>query len=117
VRRALSLCAPNTIHRQYAYICEILIDRKFFAHFIRIQVTELMEGCLEVRLRKNFSTKKRFGHFLIWIRIQDSDPDSNPGSESGFESGFESGSETVSETFVSDPQHWSDSNPRGCVRY
>ncbi len=32
-----------------------------------------------MRMRKNFSTKKRFGQFLIWIRIQirDSNPDSN----------------------------------------
>jgi hypothetical protein len=72
-------------------MCEILIDSKFFAHFVHSQITELMEGSLEVRLRKNFSTKKRFGLFLIWTRIQDSDPDSNPGFESGFESG--SGSE------------------------
>jgi hypothetical protein len=35
------------MHRQYAYVCEILIDRQFFAHFVRIQVTELMEGSLE----------------------------------------------------------------------
>ncbi len=34
-------------HRQHAYMCEILIDRQFFAHFVRIQVTELMEGSLE----------------------------------------------------------------------
>ena len=33
--------------RQYAYMCEILIDCKFFAHCVRIQVTELMEGSLE----------------------------------------------------------------------
>jgi len=35
------------MHRQYAYVCEILIDRQFCAHFVRIQVTELMEGSLE----------------------------------------------------------------------
>ena len=29
------------------YVCEILIDRQYFAHFVRSQVTELMEGCLE----------------------------------------------------------------------
>jgi hypothetical protein len=28
-------------------MCEILIDRQFFAHFVRSQVTELMEGSLE----------------------------------------------------------------------
>ncbi len=28
-------------------IWEILIDRQFFAHFVRSRVTELMEGCLE----------------------------------------------------------------------
>ncbi len=46
-----TLCPPawgrDTIHRQYAYMCEILIDRKFFAHFVRSQVTELMEGSRE----------------------------------------------------------------------
>jgi hypothetical protein len=46
-----TLCSPawgrDTIHRQNAYMCEILIDRQFFAHFVRIQVTELMEGSLE----------------------------------------------------------------------
>ncbi len=31
----------------YAHMCEILIDRQFFAHFVRSQVTELMEGSLE----------------------------------------------------------------------
>jgi hypothetical protein len=35
------------MQRQYAYMCEILIDRQFFAHFVRSQVTELMEGSLE----------------------------------------------------------------------
>jgi hypothetical protein len=41
--------------------------------------------CLKMRLRKNFSKKRRsFGQFLIRIRIQDSDPDPNPGFESGF---------------------------------
>ncbi len=45
-----------------------------------------------MRLRKNFSIKKKFGQFLIYIRIQDSDPDSNPGFESGF--GSETGSVT-----------------------
>ncbi len=59
-------------------MCEFLIDRKFFAHFFRSQVTELMEVSLEVRLRK-ILVQKRFGQFLIWIRIRDSDPDSNPG--------------------------------------
>jgi hypothetical protein len=31
------------------HIClyEILIDRQFFAHFVRSQATELMEGSLE----------------------------------------------------------------------
>ncbi len=29
------------------HTCEILIDRQFFAHFVRSQVTELMEGSLE----------------------------------------------------------------------
>jgi hypothetical protein len=51
--------------------------------------------CLEMRLRKYFSTKRgSLGQLLIRIRIQDSDPDPNPGFESGFESGFgfESGS-------------------------
>jgi hypothetical protein len=28
-------------------MCEILIDRQFFAHFVPNQVTELMEGSLE----------------------------------------------------------------------
>jgi hypothetical protein len=28
-------------------MCEILIDRQFFTHFVRSQVTELMEGSLE----------------------------------------------------------------------
>jgi hypothetical protein len=28
-------------------MCEIIIDRKFFAHFVGSQVTELMEGSLE----------------------------------------------------------------------
>jgi hypothetical protein len=28
-------------------LCEILIDRQYFAHFVRSQVTELMEGSLE----------------------------------------------------------------------
>ncbi len=35
------------MHRQYAYMCEILIDRQFFAHFVRSQVTEQMKGSLE----------------------------------------------------------------------
>jgi hypothetical protein len=40
----------------FAYMCEVLIDRQFFAHFVRNQITELMEGSLEMRLHKNFST-------------------------------------------------------------
>ena len=31
----------------HIYMCEILIDRQFFALFVRSQVTELMEGSLE----------------------------------------------------------------------
>jgi len=46
-----TLCSPAwgryTIHRKYAYMCEILIDRKFLAHFVCYEVTELMEGSLE----------------------------------------------------------------------
>jgi hypothetical protein len=37
----------GTMHRQYAYMCEILIDRQFFAHSVRSQVTKLMEGSFE----------------------------------------------------------------------
>jgi hypothetical protein len=44
-------------------------SRKFIAHLVRSQVTELREGsllCLKMMLGKNFRTKKRsFGHFLI----------------------------------------------------
>jgi hypothetical protein len=32
---------------RYAYMCEIVIDRKFFAHFVRSQVKELMDASLE----------------------------------------------------------------------
>ena len=62
-------------------MCEILVDWKFIAQFVRSQVTELT---LKMRLLKNFSTKRgSFSQFLIRIRIQDTDPDPNPGFESG----------------------------------
>jgi hypothetical protein len=106
-----TLCSPawgrDTIHRQYAYMCEILIDRKFFAHFVRSQVTQLMEGSLEDEAAYNLSAKK--------IRpVSDLYPD--PGFGSGFESRSKTGS--GSETNFRpdpdpkpDPQHYLELSP------
>ncbi len=56
-------------------MCEILIDRKVIAHFVRSQVVELREGSLFIfknELRKNFSKK------IMFRPISDLDPDPNP---------------------------------------
>ncbi len=83
-------------------MCEILIDRQFFAHFVRIQVTELMDG----------GQPWRWGCVKIWIQKKIwpvSDLDQGPGFGSGFESGSEigSGSET---NFRPDPDPKLDQN-------
>ncbi len=73
----------DTIHMQNAYMYEILVDWKFFAQFVRSQVTSWGMAdflCFKLRLRKNVSTKRgSFGKFLIRIQIRN--PDLNPNSD------------------------------------
>ncbi len=62
-------------------MCEIFVDRKFIAHFVRSQVTELREDRLfmfEDEAAWNLSKKRSFGQFLICIQIQDSDSNPHP---------------------------------------
>ncbi len=74
------------------HMCEIFVDGKFIAHFVRSQVTELREDRLfmfEDEAAWNLCKKRSFGQFLICIQIQDSVSiqDSNPHPKSGFKSG------------------------------
>jgi hypothetical protein len=42
-----------TVHRQYAYMCEILVDRKFFAHFVRNKAFLCLKiGCVKMCIQK-----------------------------------------------------------------
>ncbi len=41
-------------------MCEILIDRQFFAHFVGTKSQSWWRAALKMRLRQNFSTKKNW---------------------------------------------------------
>ncbi len=65
-----------------------MIDRQFFAHFVRIQSQSWWRAAMKMRMRKNFRTKKNLASLWsrsgskirIRIRIRDSNPDSIPDS-------------------------------------